>query len=452
MSKPIVAIVGRPNVGKSTLFNRLVGKRLAIIEDLPGTTRDRVYADISWKDRDLTIVDTGGLELNPNSDISEKVRDQIKIAIEEADAIILLVDVKDGVTIPDKEIAETLRRSGKPVILAVNKCDNEERIRQAVEFHELPLAPLAAISAYHGTGIAQLMDIVTAGLPPSLPVSLDSDILKIAILGRPNVGKSMLLNALLGQERAIVSEVPGTTRDSVDTIVERDGQRALLIDTAGIRRRGRVDRGVETYSVMRALRSIERADVALLVLDATEMPTAQDAHIAGYIQDAYKGILLVVNKWDLAAKLALQKEKCISEIEVNLRFLHYAPILFVSAKTGLGVSEILPAAEEVNRAQAKRVDPKELKQTIAQAIESHPPMVKRFFHLRDVIQAGTNPPTFVFAVNNPALIHFSYRRYLENSLRDTFGFAGTPLRLVFKKRITAEPPRRKARDNFGGQT
>ncbi|MDY6912660.1 MAG: ribosome biogenesis GTPase Der, partial [Chloroflexota bacterium] len=300
MTKPIIAIVGRPNVGKSTLFNRLSRQRIAIVEDFPGTTRDRVYSDINWQDRDCTLIDTGGLDLNPASSLSEKIRDQVEIAIEEADVIIMLVDVKDGLTIPDQEIAETLRRSKKPVVVAINKCDNQERENQAFEFFEMPLGDPFIISAYHGTGIADLMDGVITQIPSMPTPSLEPDILKIAILGRPNAGKSMLMNTLLGQERVIVSDVPGTTRDSIDTIVERDGRRALFIDTAGIRRRGRIARGIEKYSVMRALRAIDRSDVCLLMLDASDMVTAQDAHIAGYIKDAFKGILIVINKWDLA--------------------------------------------------------------------------------------------------------------------------------------------------------
>jgi GTP-binding protein len=409
-----------------------------ITEDTPGTTRDRVYANITWLDQDFTLVDTGGLELNPDSPISQKVKEQVEIAIEEADAIIMLVDVKDGVTIPDKEIAESLRRSNKPVVLAVNKCDNDERTRQALEFHEMPLGQPTAISAYHATGIETLMERVTASIPPTLTSLPELDIMSIAIVGHPNVGKSMLLNTLLGQERSIVSEMPGTTRDSIDTIVERDGRRALLIDTAGIRRRGRIGRGIETYSVMQALRSIDRADVCLLVLDASDMLTAQDAHIAGYIRDAYKGILLVINKWDLADEVGLTKKGHVLEVKKNLKFLHYAPILFVSAKTGFGVSQILPAAEEIWQARSRRIEQPELRNMVKRAIEQHPPMTKRHFHLHDVIQPEVLPPTFVFAVNNPALVHFSYRRYLENSLRNAFGFTGMPLRLVFKKWLNNE--------------
>lgn len=435
MTKPIIAVVGRPNVGKSTLFNRLAGKRIAIVEDLPGTTRDRVYSDITWKDQEFTLIDTGGLELSPESSISEKIRGQVEVAVEEADAIIMLVDVKDGLTIPDQEIAETLRRSKKPVVLAVNKCDNEERVNQAFDFFQMPLEEPVIISAYHGTNVGDLMDKVVANIPAFPPAEHEADILKIAILGRPNAGKSMLLNSLLGQERVIVSDVPGTTRDSIDTIVERDDKRALLIDTAGIRRRGKIDRGIEKYSVMRALRAIDRSDVCLLMLDASDMVKAQDAHIAGFIRDAYKGILIVVNKWDLADELGLRKRDCNLEIEKSLRFLHYAPVAFLSAKTGLGIDQILRRSFEIHQSRMKRIDHAELKKAITHAFESHPPMTKRHFQIKDVIQPDVLPPTFIFAVSNPTLVHFTYRRYLENSLRNNFGLVGTPLKLIFNKRI-----------------
>lgn len=436
MTKPIIAIVGRPNVGKSSLFNRLVGKRLAIVEDEPGTTRDRVYADIVWSGRGYTLVDTGGLELAPESSTAESIKAQVATAIEEADAIIMLVDARDGLTIPDREIAEMLRRANKPVVLAVNKCDNEARKTQAFEFHALPLGEPVFISAYHGLGIEELMGRVSAMVPPSPPVSEVSGLLRIAIVGRPNVGKSMLLNALLGYERAIVSEIPGTTRDAIDTVVEREGIRALLIDTAGIRRRGAIEQGIEKYSVLRAIRAIERADVALLVLDASEMVTAQDAHVAGYIREAYKGILIVINKWDLAEGLGLRKRDALLEIQKELKFLHYARTLFASAKTGQGVERILPAAQEIQTARTRQIPYKDLKEAVIRTIEAHPPMTKKPFYLRGLRQIeGAVPPTFVFAVNNPDWIHFSYRRYLENSLREAFGFAGTPLKLIFQKRL-----------------
>ncbi len=435
MTTPIIAIVGRPNVGKSSLFNRLAGRRLAIVEDLPGTTRDRVYCSIRWNDQTFTLIDTGGLELAPDSDISENIKAQVEIAVEEADAIMMLVDVKDGITIPDEDIAETLRRSQKPVVLAVNKCDNRERENQAMEFYQMPIENPVFISAHHNIGIFDLMERVTGILPESTTIPEDNDILKIAILGRPNAGKSMLLNTMLGQKRVIVSDVPGTTRDSIDTIVERDGMRALLIDTAGIRRRGKIDRGIEKYSVMRALRAIDRADVCLLMLDASEMVTAQDAHIAGYIREAYKGILIMINKWDLADDLALTKRECDMKVKKSLKFLHYASVQYVSAKTGFGVEKILPATSAIHQARIKWTEHSEVRQAVKRAFESHPPMTKRFFEIRDAIQIDILPPTFVFSVTNPTLVHFSYRRYLENSLRDRFDLWGTPLKLVFAKRL-----------------
>jgi GTP-binding protein len=436
MTRPIIAIVGRPNVGKSTLFNRLVGDRLAIVEDLPGTTRDRVYADISWGAYELTLIDTGGLELRPESGLRQKVRDQVEVAIDEADVILLMVDVLDGVTLPDTELAERLRRSEKPIVLAANKADNERRQQQAFGFHELGIGEPIAISAHHGTGVADLMDAVCARLTPAAPSAAEPDMLKVAIVGRPNVGKSMLLNAILGQERAIVSETPGTTRDAVDIVFHHDGRSVLFIDTAGIRRRGRVEGGIERYSVMRSLRAISRCDVVLLVTEAAEVLTAQDAHIAGYVQQALKGMVLVVNKWDLAGELGKTAADCALEIEQRLKFFPGLPILFVSALLGQGIDRILPAAEEVHGARGKRIPTGQLNEVIGRVLASHsPPSVRgRQLKVSYVTQAEINPPTFVFFVNDPKLLHFSYRRYLENQLRDAFGFSGTPLKLVFKRK------------------
>ncbi len=436
MTKPIVAIVGRPNVGKSTLFNRLVGKRLAIVEDLPGTTRDRVYSDITWQDHELTLIDTGGLEIKPDTGIRQKVQDQAEAAITEADVIIFIVDVVDGVTIPDQEVAEALRRSRKPVILAVNKTENDKRREQAFQFHELGIGEPIAISAYHDTAIGDLMDEVVSFLPLFTPVVEDPDILKIAILGRPNVGKSMLLNALLGQERAIVSEVPGTTRDAIDTMCHFDGEPVIFIDTAGIRRRGRVEPGIERYSVMRSLRAISRADVALLVTEAEEVFTAQDAHIAGYIQQALKGMVLAVNKWDLATGLERDATECTQEIQSRLKFFPGVPILFISALKNQGIDLILPAVKDIFREKQKRVPTAELNDLIDRVVAAHTPPSTGGKQLKFsyVTQAEVNPPTFIFFVNNPKLLHFSYQRYLENKLRDAFGFSGTPLKLIFKRK------------------
>jgi len=436
MTKPLIAIVGRPNVGKSTLFNRLAGERIAIVEDLPGTTRDRVYADMTCGERELTIVDTGGFEPRPDSDLRQKVKHQAEVAIEEADVIIFMVDVLDGVTIPDQEIAETLRRSRKPIILAVNKADNDQRRRAAFQFHELGIGEPMAVSAHHGIGVSDLMDEVCARLPPPAPAVQEPEMLKIAIVGRPNVGKSMLLNAILGQERAIVSEAPGTTRDATDTVFKYDGESILFIDTAGIRRRGKVEVGIERYSVMRALNAISRADIVLLVTEAAEVMNAQDMHIAGYVQEALKGIVVVVNKWDLAGELGKEKAQCTREIRQKLKFFPDVPIMFTSAQFGEGIRRVLSAARQVYQERQKRLPTPLLNDEMNRAIVAHPPAsVKgKQLKLSYVTQPDISPPTFVFFVNDPRFIHFSYQRYLENSLRKVFGFKGTPLKLIFKRK------------------
>jgi len=434
MTKPIVAIVGRPNVGKSTLFNRLVGKRLAIIEDEPGTTRDRLYSDIDWKDSSLTLIDTGGLVPVPPSELAQQVKEQVEVAIEEADSIIFLVDVLDGVTHMDREIAEMLRRCDKPIMLAANKADNERRSLDAAEFYELAMGDPLAVSAYHDIGVDELLDRVVASLP-YFPPEEEPEMMKVAIVGRPNVGKSMLLNAILHKERTIVTNTPGTTRDAIDTILEHNGERILLIDTAGIRRRGRVDRGIERYSVARALRAIHRADVALLLTEATEPLTAQDAHIAGYIHQASKGMVLVVNKWDLVEEVADRKQYT-REIRNRLKFMPYVPILYISAKFGKGVDDVLGVAREILEERKKRVTTALLNSVVRDAVAAHSPpsAAGKKLKILYVTQAETSPPTFVFFVNDASMMHFSYRRYLENRLRQNFGFQGTPLRLVFKRR------------------
>ncbi|MBA7623419.1 GTPase Der [subsurface metagenome] len=434
MSKPIVAIVGRQNVGKSTLLNRMAGKPIAIIADLPGTTRDRILANVSWQETEFTIIDTGGLELKPQSTIAQAVKEQVEMAINEADAIIFLVDTRDGATPPDLEIADMLRQVSKPIILVANKADNAKLETEAVEFYELGLGEPMSISAYHGRGTAELLDRIVSLLPTPTLVEAEPEIMKVAIIGRQNVGKSTLLNALLGEERAIVDEIPGTTRDAIDTLLDFDGQSVLLIDTAGIRRRGRLGVGVERYSVIRALRAIERADIALLVLDGTELVTAQDMHIAGYIQQAVKGIVLVVNKWDLVANKNTTEYN--RYIRRQLKFMPYAPVLYVSAKFGQGVSEIMPQATQVYQERLKRLPTTMVNSVVQQAVAAHtlPRIGSKQLKILYATQAEVNPPTFVFFVNDAKLLHFSYQRYLENKLRQSFGFAGTPLRLVFKTR------------------
>ena len=434
VSKSIVAIIGRQNVGKSTLLNRLAGKPIAIIEDLPGTTRDRIFASVSWQGGEFIIVDTGGLELRPQLAIAQGVKEQVEVAITEADVIIFLVDVRDGVMSADVEIADMLRKASKPIVLVANKADNTKLEAEAVEFYELGLGEPLAISAYHGRGTAELLDGIIALLPVPSLVEAEPEIMKVAIVGRPNVGKSMLLNALLGGERAIVDEIPGTTRDAIDTLFDFDGQSVLLIDTAGIRRRGRLGVGVERYSVIRALRAIERADIALLVLDATELVTAQDMHIAGYIQQAAKGIVLIVNKWDLAAAKNITEYS--RYIRRQLKFTPYAPILYTSAKFGRGIDKIMPQVCQVYQERLKRLPTAAVNSVVQQAVAAHtlPRSGSKQLKVLYATQAEVNPPTFVFFVNDAKLIHFSYQRYLENKLRQSFGFVGTPFRLIFKTR------------------
>ena len=434
MTRPIVAIVGRPNSGKSTLLNRVVGKPLAIVEDMPGTTRDRNLANVTWGGVEFTLIDTGGLEMEPRSTIAQGIRAQIETAINDADVIIDLVDVTDGVTRSDFEIADMLRRANKPVLLAANKADNDRLEMEALEFYELGLGEPIAISTHHGHGVAELLDRIVSLLPPAPAAEVETEALKVAIVGRPNVGKSMLLNALIGDKRAIVDDTPGTTRDAVDTLFDFDGQNVLLIDTAGVRRRGRVKAGVERYSVIRTLRAIDRADIVLLVLDATETVTSQDTHIAGYMQQAAKGMVIIVNKWDLI------ENKDIAEwnrlIKSQFKFASYAPILYTSAKSGQGVDRIMPQVSQVYRERLKRLSTAKVNDVIQQAVASHnrPRIKNKQLKVFYATQAEVNPPTFVFFTNDSKLIHFSYRRYLENKLREAFGFSGTPLRLIFKTR------------------
>ena len=434
MTKPVVAIIGRQNVGKSTLLNRLTGRRISIVEDLPGTTRDRIFASVSWQNTEFTLIDTGGLETKPESSISTGVNEQIQAAISEADVIIFLVDVREGVTPTDLDIADMLRKAGKPVLLTANKADNDKFEAEAVAFYELGMGEPLAISAHHGRGTAELLDKLITLLPGAAPAEAEPDMMKVAIVGRPNVGKSALLNALLGKERTIVSDIPGTTRDAVDTILDFQGQNMLLIDTAGIRRRGRFGDGVERYSVVRALRAIERADIALLVIDASEPFTAQDAHIGGYIHQMAKGIVLVVNKWDLVTDKNMPEWD--KHIKSQLKFMPYAPVVYISAKTGQGVDAVMPRVCQVYQERLKRLPTAEVNSVIHRAAAAHSLTGTHGKQLKILYatQAEVNPPTFVFFVNDAKLIHFSYQRYLENKLRQSFGFNGTAIRLVFKSR------------------
>jgi GTP-binding protein len=438
MTKPIVAIVGRPNVGKSTLFNRLVGRRLAIVDELPGTTRDRLYAEAEWGGVKFTVVDTGGILMRPG-DLLAQVRAQAELAISEADAIIFVTDALEGLTVGDEEVAEVLRRSQKPVMLAVNKAETKRRREAIFEFYKLGLGTPYPISALHGMGIGDLLDEVVASFPVE-EVEEEIEAVKIAIVGRPNVGKSSLLNRLLGYERVIVHPSPGTTRDAIDTYLEWEGKPLILIDTAGIRKRGRIAPGVEKYSVLRALRAIGRSDVVLLIVDAVEGVTAQDAHIAGYILEEAKSVVVLVNKWDLIEKTASTWQEYILRIRRDLRFLDYVPILFISAKTGEGVEEVLPLALIVREERLIRIPTGELNRIVQDAIARHSPPSKRGKRLKIyyATQVSVDPPTFIFFVNDPDLVHFSYERYLENKLREHHGFIGTPLRLGFRRRGRAK--------------
>ena len=469
--KPLVAIVGRPNVGKSTFFNRMIGERVAIVEDRPGTTRDRIYGDTDWNGRDFTLIDTGGLELGTDipigqvgldgqpGDIMKRVQAQAQLAIEEADVIVFMVDARTGITAADEEVAEMLRRTNKPVILAANKADNAARRLDAVEFYTLGLGEPITISSIQGTGTGDLLDVIVDALPPEEErpeeEEEDEDVVRVAILGRPNVGKSSLLNAILGFQRSIVSDVPGTTRDAIDTEMEFEGKKVILVDTAGIRRRGRVGPGVEKYSVLRASRAIDRCDVALLLVDASEGLAAQDTHIAGEIQDKSKGVVVVVNKWDLAqAQRRAAREGDIpkpnEEIESaeryrkiiaeGLKFIPYAPIVFASAKTGYHVQSLLETVLGIADMRFLRISTSHLNEAVQDAVRRHNPTVNRgkVLKIYYATQARVNPPTFVFFVNDPQALHFSYERYLENQLRAAFGFKGTAIRMYFRARPKSE--------------
>lgn len=452
MRKPMLALVGRPNVGKSTLFNRLIGRRLAVVSEVPGTTRDRVQADAEWNGVEFLVVDTGGIEVEagfhtaPLSEDSARflpaIRAQASIAIEAADVVVLLVDAQAGITAADEEVAGILRRTTKPIIVAANKAESRSAREAAVEAYALGLGEVFPTSALHGTGTGDLLDAVVDAFPAwTATGDGKDDSTKIAIVGRPNVGKSSLLNRLLGEDRAIVSPIAGTTRDALDTHMEWEGTSITLIDTAGIRRRGRIDRGVERYSVLRALNAIKRADVALLLIDAAAGVTAQDEHIAGFILEENTSVIVLVNKWDSIEKDTHTMVGYTKQLRAALNFLDYVPILFVSALTGQRVQKILPSAVEVHAARYERVPTSELNRLVRDAAARHAPPSKsgRRLKLYYATQAAVDPPTFVFFVNDPRLAHFSYQRYLQNQIRERFPFRGTPLILRFRARGEASP-------------
>jgi GTP-binding protein len=449
MAKPVLAIVGRPNVGKSSLFNRLVGEQMAIVQDQPGTTRDRLYGDAEWNGVEFTVIDTGGLVLDEtlpgeielsSEEIVRRTREQAQAAIEEADVVLFMVDARSGLTGADEEISEVLRKSAKPVIVAANKAESEERRLNAVEFYQLGLGDPMPISAHHAVNTGDLLDEIVAAFPPPGEEEEDENVTRIALVGRPNVGKSRLLNALLGQERVIVSDVPGTTRDAIDTELTygegEDARQITLIDTAGIRRRGHIESGVEKYSVIRTLRAITRADVVLLLIDATEGITAQDTHIAGYVLEQFKSMVLIVNKWDLVEKDSHTLTEFTAKLRQELNFIPYVPFLFISAKFGQRTNKVLPEALRVAAERTKRVPTAQLNKLMKEATTAHPPPSKpgKWVKFLYATQAETSPPTFVFFVNDAEAVHFSYKRFLENQLREAFGFEGTPINLIFRTR------------------
>ncbi len=435
---PVVAIVGRPNVGKSALFNRLVQQRVAIVESEPGVTRDRIYAPCEWSGRGFTLIDTGGIELDAEEGIRELTRRQAKMAINEADLVLLVVDGREGLVPADQDVADVLRKAGpRQVIVVVNKIDDQVLQKNAYEFYALGLGEPTGVSAAHGLGVGDLLDRIVALLPAGELEPADETVTRVAVVGRPNVGKSSLVNAILGEERVIVSDVPGTTRDAIDVAFTQDGRRYVFIDTAGMRRKGRIERPVERYGVIRALRAVDRSDVALLVIDASEGLTEQDKKIAGYIFEAGRAAVIVINKWDLFEDKADEKvRRFVDVVHHGLKFMDYAPIILISALTGQRLPRVIETVDRVAEQFTKRVPTPDLNNLFRDAAAVNPPPTDRGKRLRIyyATQAGSRPPTFLLYVNDPDLLYYTYRRYLENRLREAYGFAGTPVRLVAKER------------------
>ena len=450
--KPIVALVGRPNVGKSTLFNRLVGERMAVTHDIPGTTRDRLQSESHWNGVTFQVIDTGGIEIyQPHGsrdesplaegsiDFVSEIKSQAMLAIQDADAILMLVDAGDGITAADEAIAEILRRTDKPVLVAVNKTDDLKHADSAFEFYALGLGVVTPISAIHGLGVGDLLDEVIDALQTitqDWEDDDDDDQLKIAIVGRPNAGKSTLLNKLIGEDRAIVSPIAGTTRDAIDMEINWFGSSVKLIDTAGIRRRGKIDPGVEKYSVIRAMKAIERCDVALLVIDSDVGVTEQDEHIAGYVVDAYKSLVIIVNKWDMVDKDSHTMHEFTQTIRERLHFVEYAPIIFISALTGQRIHQVLETANRVWEARYFRIPTSDINRILREALAHHPPQTKATKRLKIFYgtQVNTDPPVILFHLNDKRLLHFTYERYLQNRIRAEYSFEGTPIRLSFRNR------------------
>ena len=435
MPKPVVAIVGRPNVGKSTIFNRIVGERVSIVEDIPGVTRDRIYSSGEWLTHEFNIIDTGGIDLG-DEPFLEQIRQQAEIAIDEADVIIFMTNGREGVTAADEEVAKILYKSKKPVVLAVNKVDNPEMRDQIFDFYSLGFGEPFPISGTHGLGIGDLLDEAAKYFPKGGGQEYDEGIIKFSLIGRPNVGKSSLVNALLGEDRVIVSDIEGTTRDAIDSPYKFNGKEYVIIDTAGMRKKGKVYESTEKYSVLRALRAIERSDVVLVVLNAEEGIREQDKKIAGYAHEAGRAVIIVVNKWDAVEK----DEKTMKEFEQNIRehflFLDYAPIVFLSAKTKKRIHTVIPMIEKASESHAMRVQTNILNEVVMDAVAMNPTPTHKGQRLKIfyTTQVAVKPPTFVVFVNDPELMHFSYSRFIENRIRDAFDFEGTPIKIFARKR------------------
>ncbi|MBQ1895739.1 MAG: ribosome biogenesis GTPase Der [Clostridia bacterium] len=437
MSRPVVAIVGRPNVGKSTLFNKLVGKRLAIVDDTPGVTRDRIYGDCEWTGRSMLLVDTGGIEPYSDDIILSQMRRQAQLAIDSADVIVMLTDIRDGVVATDKEVAAMLQKSGKPIVLAVNKCDTTGELPpDFYEFYNLGLGDPIAVSASHGRGTGDLLDAVLAHVPEADEEEYDDDTIKVAVIGKPNVGKSSLVNAICGENRVIVSDIAGTTRDATDTAVENEYGKFVFIDTAGLRRKSKVDDAIEKYSVIRARMAVERANVCVIMIDGTEGFTEQDSKVAGIAHELGKACIIAVNKWDAVEKdgETMQKER--KKLMNDFSFMSYAPIIFISAKTGQRLPQLFELIKFVDDQNAMRISTGKLNDVLAAATARvQPPTDKgRRLKIYYMTQASTRPPTFVCFVNRADLFHYSYQRYLDNQIREVFGLEGTPTRFVIRER------------------
>ncbi len=437
MSKPIVAIIGKPNVGKSTFFNYLVGSRVSIVQDTPGVTRDRIYADTNWRGRNFTLIDTAGIEPDSEDIILSQMREQANLAVSMADVIVFLTDIRQGITVADQEIAVMLKKSGKPIVLVCNKADNFEKDREEIyEFYNLGLGDPYPISASNAIGIGDVLDKIYESFPEKTQDEDEDDIIKVAVIGKPNVGKSSLINKILGENRTIVSDIAGTTRDAIDSRFENEKGKYILIDTAGIRKKSKVKESIEKFSIMRTLLAIERADVCLMMIDALEGVTDQDAKIAGEAHEAGKGIIIVVNKWDEYEKETGTLEKYKKDIYNKLSYLSYAPIIFISAKTGQRVNKLFDMINHVNEQNSMRVTTSVLNQVINEAIAIVQPPTDKGKRLKIFYgtQASTKPPTFVIFVNNKELFHFSYERYLVNQIRKEFGLEGTPVRIIVREK------------------